>query len=195
MIPSSTPCSQRGTFAVEFAIILVTLLLILFGIVELARLLYMYNTLQDATRRAGNSAAVTDYRDLSAMNLVRQKAIFRSDPGELVLGSPVTDEHIRIDYLALVRNADNSQTLTPIASGDLPSCPARNRVTCTSNANDPHCIRFVRVRVCDPADASNCKPTYYQPLFGLFPSVRLPTSTAIVTAETLGYTPGQVPCT
>lgn len=187
--------SQRGTFAVEFAIVFPVVLLLLFGIIELARLMYMFNTLQDSTRRAAFLASVTDYRNQPAMNLVRQQAIFRASPGELVLGAPITDRHLQIDYLALVRNADSSQTLTPIPAGAMPTCPARNRVTCTGNPNDPQCVRFVRVRICNPGSGTDCQPVAYQPLFGLFPSgTTLPISTTIVAVETLGYTPGSMPC-
>jgi hypothetical protein len=185
---------QRGTYVVEFAIVFPVLLTILFGIVEIARIMYIYNTLQDATRRAAFGATVSDYRQQDALQLVKQQAIFRATPGELVLGSPITDEHIRIDYLALIRNSESSLAMTPIATGNMPASPARNRVTCTADPNDGSCIRFVRVRVCDPADTASCRPVYYAPLFGLFPrTLRLPTSTTIVTAATLGYTSGQTP--
>lgn len=186
---------ERGTYTVELAVILLLLLTILFGIVEIARIIYIYNTLQDATRRAAFGASVTDYRQQPALSLVRQQAIFRESPGELLLGAPVTDSHLRIDYLALARHPDNIFAMAPIATAQLPSCPARNRVTCTADPNDARCIRFVRVRVCDPSDAAGCKPVYYQSLFGLFPrTARLPTSTTIVPAATLGYVPGAPPC-
>jgi len=187
--------TQCGTFIVEFAVIVPLLLTFLFGIVEMARIMYIYNTLQDATRRAAFGASVTDYSQQAAMHLLRQRAIFRETPGELILGAPITDDHLRIDYLSLVRNSDNSLAMTPIESARMPSCPARNRVTCTADPNDSTCIRFVRVRVCDPADTTHCQPVYYKPLFGLFPATaRMPTSTTIVPAATLGYTSGQAPC-
>lgn len=186
---------QRGTFVVEFAIIFIILLMLLFGIFELARLVYLYNTLQDATRRAAFSASVTDYRDQAAMSLLRQRAIFRDSPGELILGAPVTDRHILIDYLALVRNGDSSQTMTPIPAAAMPACPARNRVTCTANPNDAQCVRLVRVRICAPGDVSTCQSVRYAPLFGMFPAgAKLPVSTTIVAAETLGFLPGSPPC-
>lgn len=186
---------QHGTASVEFAIIVIVLLTLIFGVIELARLMYVYNTLQDATRRAAAGAAVTDWRDQGAMDLVRQQALFRTSPGELILGAPVTDSHVAIDYLAITRNSDNSLALSPIPPGEMPSCPARNRVTCTANQNDPHCVRLVRVRICAPGNAGACNPVYFQPMFGLFPSTaRLPTSTTIVPAETLGYVSGFAPC-
>ncbi|HEX8480199.1 MAG TPA: TadE/TadG family type IV pilus assembly protein, partial [Telluria sp.] len=161
MMATQTREHQHGSFAVEFALILLMLLTLLFGVIELARLMFIYNTLQDATRRAAASAAATDWRDQAAMDLVRQRALFRSSPGELVLGKPVTDAHVRIDYLAIVRDGASDLTMSPIPAGSLPSCHARNRVVCTANPNDAHCIRLVRVRICDPADAATCQPVYY----------------------------------
>lgn len=187
--------THQGGFIVEFAVILPILLTFLFGIVEVARIMYIFNTLQDATRRAAFAASVTDYRQQGAMDLLRQRAIFRETRGELLLGAPITDAHLRIDYLALVRGSNNSLSMAPIAPAQMPSCPARNRVTCTADPYDARCIHFVRVRVCDPANTNACQPVYYRPLFGLFPkTARLPMSTTIVNAATLGYTPGLSPC-
>jgi Flp pilus assembly protein TadG len=195
MMTRHTHRSAHGSFSVEFAIVALLLLTLLFGMIELARLMYMYNALQDATRSAAAAAAVTDWRDQAAMDRVRQHAIFRASPGEMILGAPVTDRHVRIDYLALVRDTSNNLTLSPIPAGEMPSCHARNRVTSTANPNDPHCIRLVRARICDPGDATACGAVRYASLLGLFPhSPRLPVSTTIVPAETLGYEPGDSPC-
>jgi hypothetical protein len=175
--------AQHGTFSVEFALVVLLLLILLFGMVELARLMYIYNALQDATR------------DQAAMDLVRQNAVFRASPGELILGAPVTDSHVRIDYLAIVRDSTGKLAMSPIPSGEMPSCHARNRVTCAANPNDAHCIRMVRARICTPASGAACAPVYYVSLFGLFPdTVRLPVATTVVPAETLGYEPGDAPC-
>jgi hypothetical protein len=187
--------AQHGTFSVEFALVVLLLLILLFGMVELARLMYIYNALQDATRRAAALAAVTDWRDQAAMDLVRQNAVFRATPGELILGAPVTDSHVRIDYLAIVRDSTGKLAMSPIPSGEMPSCHARNRVTCAANPNDAHCIRMVRARICTPASGAACAPVYYASLFGLFPdTVRLPVATTVAPAETLGYEPGDAPC-
>lgn len=186
---------QAGVFAVEFALVLVLFLTFVFGVIELARAMYLFNTLQEVTRRAASGAAHIDFRDTAAKNRVRQAAIFRDSPGSLVLGGPVTAEHVRIDYMALVRAGDGSMTLTPIATGAMPSCPARNRVICMQDPNDPSCIRFVRVRMCDPGDSGACTQVSYQTIvpFVSLP-VRLPMATTIVTAETLGFSPGMPLC-
>ena len=53
--------SQAGTTAVEFAITSIFFFLLVFGILELARIMYVFNTLQEVTRRAA-AAAVNVYQ-------------------------------------------------------------------------------------------------------------------------------------
>lgn len=186
---------QSGFTVVEFAMVLVLFLTFLFGVIELARAMYVFNTLQEVTRRAANAAAHVNFRDESAKTEVRQNALFRNTGGQLILGDPVTDQHIRIDYLALVRAAGGSMTLTPIPIGSMPSCPARNRITCMANPNDASCIRFVRVRVCDPDDTNECTPVRYNAMVSLISlPLNLPKSTTIIAADSLGHELGTTPC-
>lgn len=185
--------AQAGVAAVEFALVVLIFLTLIFGVLELSRSMYLFNTLQEVTRRAANGAANVDYRSAAALDAVRQAAIFRTSPGDLLLGDPVTDASIRIDYLAATREASGVLALTPIAT--LPSCPARNRVICMSDPNDSTCIRFVRARVCQPGTTDRCVPLPYKtvfPLIGL--PMSLPTAPTIVSAETLGFVQGALPC-
>lgn len=188
--------AQAGSFMIEFALVFLFFLTFIFCILELARAMYLWNTLQEVTRRAAHAAASADFHDQDAMNLVRQSAIFRTTAGKLIVGDPVTDEFIRIDYLALVRNGDGSLTMTPIPPAAMPSCPARNRYKCLVNSNDASCIRFVRVRVCQPGDPSTCDPASYVPMLPLTSAtgLTLPKATTIVKAETLGYKVGSQVC-
>jgi len=187
--------SQAGAFAVEFAIVLTLFLTLVFGVIELARAMYLFNTLSEVTRRGASAAANTDFRDETAKDRVREAAVFRSSPGLLLLGDPVSDQHVRIDYLSLAHNGDGSMSLTPIPAGGMPSCPARNRLICLEDPNNPSCIRFVRVRVCDPADTGACNQVTYQTILPFISlPIRLPTSTTVVPAESLGFTPGMTPC-
>lgn len=186
--------SERGTYSVEFALVIVIFLAFIFGIIEVARAMYVVNTLQEVTRRAASAAANVDFRDQAAKDGVRQRAIFRNSPGELILGKPITDAHLRIDYLALVRNG-TGMTVTPIDSGAMPTCPARNRLTCLADPNSPSCIRFVRVRVCATGNANECQPVRYTPIVPLVHlPLDLPRATTIASAETLGYRSGMTPC-
>jgi Flp pilus assembly protein TadG len=179
---------------VEFALSVVIFFGVLFFVIELARALYLSNTLQEATRRAAHAAVVSDFSDAAVMAGVRQDAVLRDAPGTLMLGAPVTDAHIRIDYLSLARAANGGMTLTPITASDLPACPTRARLNCAANPNGANCIRFVRVRVCAPG-TGDCGPVPYQPILPLTSlGYALPVSTTIARAESLGFAPGSPLC-
>jgi len=185
--------AQAGVVAVEFSLVLMLFLLLAFGVLELARVLYLYNTLQMVTQRAASLAAVTDFHDAAAMNAVRQNAVLRTTPGTLAFGEPVSDAHVRIDYLSL--SDTGTITLAPIATASLPSCPVNNRINCTRDPYGGSCIRLVRAQICDPAVTDSCANVRYQGLFSLVSlPIGLPKSTAIVSAETLGAKPGDTPC-
>ena len=188
--PADTSC---GATTAEFALSVVIFFSVLFFVIELARALYLTNTLQEATRRAAYAAAVSNFSDTAVMDRVRQDAVLRDSPGMLMLGAPVTDAHIRIDYLSLARAADGAMTMTPIAAADLPACPVRARINCASNPNGANCIRFVRARVCAPG--GGCDPVSYQPMLPLTGlGYALPVSTTIAKAESLGFAPGSALC-
>jgi Flp pilus assembly protein TadG len=180
---------QAGVAAVEFAIVASVFFLFIFGIMELVRVMYVINTLQEVTRRAAVDAAHKP-TDNDTLAQVRANAIFRDGPGILLLADPVTDAHVRIDYLALLRNADGSTSPTLIPPSSVPSTPAQNRVNCAANANAPNCVRLVRTRICAPSGDGACPSVPYKTLFSMIElPIPLPTSTTIVPVQGLGYTP------
>lgn len=181
---------------VEFALVSLVLFTLLFGVLEVARAIYLWNTLQEVTRRAASAATVTDFSNENAMSQVRRSAIFRNSSGPLMLGLPVTDAHLRIDYLSIARDGNGTLTMTPMSASLLPACPARNMLNCTTDPNGNNCIRLVRVRICAAdGDAGNCNAVSYSPLT-LFPgfTMALPTATVIAKAGTLGYQAGDALC-
>jgi hypothetical protein len=183
---------MRGVVTAEFSIVLVWFMLLCCGVLELARVLYMFNTLQAVTLRAASTAAHTDFSDPAALAALRQQALLRDGAGGLVLGAPVSAAYVRIDYLALT---SNGAAMTPIAAAALPACPANNRLVCMKDPYDASCIRLVRARICDPADSGECRAVLYQPLFSFLSlPLTLPTASAIAAAETLGALPGAAPC-
>lgn len=92
-----------------------------FGIIEVARLMYVYDTLHIVTRRVAQGAANIYPNETTKIDNLKCAAIFRDTPGELLLAPPVTDRHIRIDYLALVRTGNSGAlTMTPIQTSSLP---------------------------------------------------------------------------
>jgi hypothetical protein len=180
--------TQAGTAAVEFALLAMIFFILVFGIIELARLLFVFNTLHEVTRRGAAAAAHVYPRDTDATALVRQQAIFRSSPGGLVLGKPITDEHIRLEYLRF--------DLSVIPEGLWPVNAAANRQVCMSDRRANTCIRFVQVSVCDPAVTSQCNRVTSDRLLSLI-DLRVPfhRATTIVPVESLGYVPGTLPPT
>ncbi|MEO5932399.1 MAG: TadE family protein [Duganella sp.] len=186
-------CRCAGSVTAEFAIVIVFFVMMVCGVIEFARILYMFNAMQMVTQRAATLAANADFSDAAAMSAVRQQAVFRSSPGGLVLGAPVTDAHVRIRYLSL--GGASGSNLIEIPTAGLPACAANNRVTCMQDAHGASCIRMVRVQICDPADTSQCLGVKYQALFSLVGlSFDLPKATAIVPAESLGVSSGEPPC-
>lgn len=184
---------QRGVAAVEFSFVAIVFLLVFFGMVEVARAMYIINTLQEVTRRAAALATNADFSNAATMQGVRQRAIFRDSPGFLLFAQPVTDAHIIIDYMWIQRSG-GAMTMVAIPSGSLPASPAANFANCFGDPYSEGCIRLVRVRVCQTASADDCDPVGYQNLVSLVPfSFALPVATTIVTAETLGM-PAGVPC-
>jgi hypothetical protein len=185
---------QRGATVAEFALCVVIFIGVMFFVLEMARALYLWNTLQEVTRRAAYAAAVSDFSSPAVMHGVRQSAVMRDSPGTLLLGAPVSDAHVRIDYLSLTRNADGSLAPAEIAAGNLPACPAQARLNCTSNPYGANCIRLVRARICAPG-TQDCGAVAYQPMFPLSAiNFSLPQAVTLAKAESLGFQPGSTLC-
>ncbi len=194
-LPSNRACRrQRGVAAVEFALLVGVFFSFLVGVLELSRAMYIYQTLQEVTRRAASAAAQANFSDADQLDRIRQYAVLRATPGELPFGAPVTDLHVRIEYQALLRNAGGQLAMTPIAPGALPASPALNRQVCNLNPNSAFCIRFVRVQICNPGNTATCDRVPYQLMLPLISfDLYLPRATTISVAESLGYEPGQAP--
>jgi len=189
------PARQSGVAAVEVALLSLIFFMLVLGIIEVSRALYMFNTLHESTRRAAAAAALTSHRDLNALDRIRQDAVFRTGAGGLAFGAPITDRNIRIDYLALVRTGASAPVLTPIPLGSLPTCPRANRLICLANPNAGNCIRFVRVRVCAHQGSGECDAVPYQSMAPLIPMpIRLPKATTITMVESFGSQPEGTPC-
>jgi Flp pilus assembly protein TadG len=178
---------QRGATAVEFSLISILFFTVLFGVIEFARLMFVVNTLAEVTRRAASTAASVDFSNGATMNQVQWQAIFRSSPGGMAVMNELTDQSVRIDYMAVIRNSDGTFNMTPIAAGSLPLSPADNRRTCLVDPNGSSCIRVVRARVCDPISADQCEPMRFKPLLPFVGiSIALPTSPTLIKARSFG---------
>ncbi|MEN3276696.1 MAG: hypothetical protein V7631_2486 [Massilia sp.] len=186
------PTKQRGVAAVEFALLVLIFFALVFGVLEIARLIYLFNTLQEVTRRAAVIAMNSPF-DQSAQDTVRRQALFRDSNGDLVLGAPVTFEHLRLEYLSLSRGDGGPLVLQPVSP--LPPSPAANRFNCLADPYGANCIRYIRVQVCQPGSSGNCDRVPYRTLFPLIDLslVGLPRAQTFVPAQSLGYTAGETP--
>lgn len=186
-----SPClrRRRGSVLVEFALLSGFFFLFVLLVMEVARFTYLWNTVQQVTWRAARAAAITDFSDQAAMGALRQRALLRNGPGELPLSGGIVAAHIRIDYLS----ASAAGVLQPVAP--MPADPGANLAICV---NDPHaagCIRFVRARLCTPAQDDSCAPVPYAPMLNLLAAggITLAPAAVVARAESLGYRPGLFP--
>lgn len=162
-----------------------------FLVIEIARVMYVWNTAQDITRQAARAAAGTDFSNAAHMLLLQQQAL---PPGAALLGG-FSANQVRIDYLSV--NAAGA--MAPVAT--LAACPTRNLINCTNAPHGANCVRLVRARLCQNDGAAACTPAPYQPLLPLLlgfgggaMALSIPSSDTVVTAETLGYLPGMASC-
>jgi len=179
---------QRGASAVEFALLILIFLPLVFGILEIARMIYLFNTLQEVSRRAAMIAANSAF-DQAAQDALRRQALFRDSEGRLVLGRPITFQHLRVEYLSLSRDGAGPLALLPV--NPLPASPQANRLNCVSNPYGADCIRYVRVQICQPGGA-DCDRVPYETLFPLIDlsMFGLPRAQTIVPAQSMGFQPG-----
>lgn len=179
--------AQRGTAAVEFALISFFFFTLVLGTVELGRLLYLWNTVQEVTRHAAREAVVRNF--ITDTDLVRREAMFRggtSDTVYLPASPEITDAEIRISYLY---DTNPAHLVSPAPSG-----PADNLSACADAGRATSCIRYVRAEVCE---ATNCNNgVLYRPLVGFLLAVagvdfavRIPVSPVVMPAESMGFSP------
>lgn len=96
---------QRGTTTVEFAIVGVALMVVLFGMIEMGRIIFTFNMLQEGARRAARVAVICPYNDTTS---IENAALFTTLPGD----APTVDikylnqsggDHANYDDIAYVR--------------------------------------------------------------------------------------------
>lgn len=181
---------QAGATVVEFALIVIVFLTFIFAIIELARIMFLFNTLQEVTRRAATAAAVSDLGSAAIMDDIRQKSIFRDSPGGLIFMNELTDQAVRIDYLSVSRESGGTYAMRESAAGAVPPSPSENRKACVTDPYDVNCIRLVRARICDPGISATCQPMKLNLLTSFFHvELSLPISQTIKKAQSFGTFP------
>lgn len=94
---------QRGLATVEFAVVAALLMLLLLAVIEIARMVFVWNTGTEATRRGARVAAVCPVNDPSVYNV----AVFNDDatPGPSALLNGLSSADVRVEYLDAGGNA------------------------------------------------------------------------------------------
>lgn len=104
---------QKGMYTVEFAIVGAALFLIVFGAIEVARALFAYNTIAEATRRGARVAAVCSAGNVAT---AKRAAVFSIAGGGGSDASPILNglsvSNVDVKYLG----ADG---LTEATGGDI----------------------------------------------------------------------------
>jgi Flp pilus assembly protein TadG len=91
---------QRGAAMVEFALIALLFFVILFGIIEFARAMFVYNALVEATRRGARVAAVCPPNNINGSTAKIKNVVLFNAPsatGNGLLG--LTPSNVNIQYL------------------------------------------------------------------------------------------------
>jgi Flp pilus assembly protein TadG len=181
--------AQRGIAAVEFAFVAIPFFLLLFGTIEFARLLYLWNTAQEVTRSAARQVVVTDFTNTTAITAIKRAAVFRVTAGSLPAGAEITDARVVIRYL-------NAAGTVPIA---MPLDPGDNVSACQDATRVDSCIRSVEVCLSTGTTCTAANLISFTPMISLFSTdgpnstdltgLRIPLSTVRMPAESLGFQP------
>ena len=89
--------AQRGTTTVEFAIVGLLAMVVLFSLIEFSRLVFVVNTLAEATRRGARMATVCPVNDPA----IAQVAVFNApgNGGASTIVSGLRPANIQVQYL------------------------------------------------------------------------------------------------
>ena len=100
---------QRGTTTVEFAFIGATMLMLIFGVIEIGRAMFVLNALGEATRRAARMATVCPINDPA----IAQVGLFNApgSSGNRILGN-LSAANFAVEYL----NSDGGVVADPVGN-------------------------------------------------------------------------------
>jgi hypothetical protein len=102
MIATQSKRCQRGLTTVEFSVVGLLLFVVLFGVFEISRMMWVFNALDEVTRRGARMAAVCQVNDPA----IQQVAIFNAsgDAGPSRLIGGLTTGNIELNYLDIDGN-------------------------------------------------------------------------------------------
>lgn len=176
-LPRNERGRNHGAIAVEVALTMVLFLIFALGTIEVARIMFLWNTLASVTQRAASVVATSPPAADHSGTL--DPVAFNGVP----LSNPRIDgTFLKVEYLNLNRVA----IATPVSA-------AANIRNCMANPLDEvGCARYVRVQLCQPG-GGDCDPVPFRPLFplagmiGLDAGIVFPTFEAVAAAGALGH--------
>jgi hypothetical protein len=86
---------SSGVTTVEFAIVGMLAMVVLFAVLEVGRAMFVFNALEEATRRGARVAAVCEIGDPA----IAQITVFSTNGGGSSLVGGLTTGHVAIEYL------------------------------------------------------------------------------------------------
>jgi hypothetical protein len=192
LIVSSRARPQRGAATVEFALLAIVFFMALLGIMEFGRIMYIWNTAQEVTRRAAREAVVRDF-SAAETSAIKRESIFQGGTSGTVYlpaGVEIANTTVRIVYLAV----DAGGNRVAITAGNMPADPADNISACGDIGRMfTSCIRFVQACIAVDDTCANSIP--YQPMvlllanLGIDLAINIPASSVVMPAESLGFAP------
>jgi Flp pilus assembly protein TadG len=163
---------QQGVAAVEFALVAMLFFTILLAIIEIGRMLFIFNTMQEMTRR-GAREAVVRWVDAASQADIKSIAVFNG--ASMPANPDLTAANITITYL----QKDGVTEVTTLPGN--PANPGDNLSACGDSTRIANCIYYVRVSITGAT---------FTPMMGLFDFLTMPLPSSEVTmhAESLGFT-------
>ncbi|MHB8352838.1 MAG: TadE/TadG family type IV pilus assembly protein [Burkholderiales bacterium] len=175
-----TKSSERGVTSVEFALVAALLLSLLFGVMELGRILFVWNSAQEVTRRAARDAAVQGLTLFTPYDAVLQPGTSSGTMAFPGIGE-ITNWTVSIQFM--------TGDFGALAATAPPTNATLNQSNCTQGLSP--CVTAVQASLCAPG-STPCQPVSYLPI-GIFGSVfqlLLPISTVTLPLESAGAISG-----
>ena len=118
-MPLGNKKSMRGAAAVEMALVLVSMLVLILGVAEFGRALYQYNTLTKAVRDAARYLSQSDTSDASKYDEAKDDAKCLAVYGSLscasqALAAGLTTDMVSINTINQITEAGASITLVEV---------------------------------------------------------------------------------
>jgi Flp pilus assembly protein TadG len=118
-----------GATAVEFALVLLILLMFVLGIVDFARLLYTWNAAAEVTRAGARYAAVCDDTSKQADVLAKMQQLLPQITGVSVVWTPSSCTSATCEMVTVSITSMNYSWISPIPGAVAPLIPVPTATT------------------------------------------------------------------